>query len=97
MTSDTTDPRTTSRRQFIGTTGAVAAGSLIAGPASAANPQDPKQDPVDTSVMMQSLMQVQISLAIERSDADPNSVADETMKQLRRLLCPPGTSVSAAA
>jgi AcrR family transcriptional regulator len=54
-------------------------------------------DPVDTSVLLQSIMQAQISLAIERTKADPDSVADETMKQLRRLLCPPGTSVSAAA
>ncbi len=51
MTSDTTDPSGTSRREFIGkTAGAVAAASVIGGSASAAGPQDPKEASLDTSV-----------------------------------------------
>ena len=51
MTSDTTDPKGTSRRQFIGkTAGAVAAASVIAGSTSAASPQEGQEVTIDTSV-----------------------------------------------
>jgi hypothetical protein len=50
MTSDPTSSHDSSRRQFIKTGSAVAAASLIAGTATAASRQDPKPDPVDTSV-----------------------------------------------
>jgi hypothetical protein len=51
MASDTADKRGTSRREFIvSATGAVAGASAIAGSASAASRQDPKEAPVDTSV-----------------------------------------------
>jgi AcrR family transcriptional regulator len=45
-------------------------------------------DPEELAVMMQTLMQVQMSRALERGEANASEVADGIMLHLRRLLCP---------